>query len=169
MKRLIPSLACLLLLTSISFAGDNLLVPMPATKFWYPPYASEQPDAKSGTFTLDLGKASGKKMAVFEIDLPPGMKPGSKYLFEFVATAKPPSAIIVIVPEADPTGKKSPDGKAAGKSEWGLHNAGKKPRSVEFVFDPDVTPQKLQLFWNDKELPKAPVFEFSGFSLKELD
>lgn len=149
--------------------APNLLAKMPATKFWYPPYSSWQPDASSGTFTLDLKKAAGKDLAVFEIELPAGMEPGVEYLLTFKAKSVPNCDLIVLVPEADPEGKKTPDGNPSAKSDWGMHNGQPKQRSIEFIYDPKVEQQKIQFYWNKQHLAKKGVFTFSDFSLKKLD
>ncbi len=170
MKSLPCLLAALCTLVPLGLhAQENLLDPVPGTKFWYPPYASAQPEVTDGIIEIDLGQAAGAPMAIFEIDLPAEIQPGGQYLFEFDAAAEPNAPIIVVLPEADPTGKTGDDGKAAGRSDWAMHNIGGKKRSIEFVYDPEVNPQKLQFFWLGNIVDQKPTFKVSNLSLTKLD
>lgn len=168
-SRSLLTALCIAPIVTFAQEGENLLSPLTTTKFWYPPHASAQPDTSGDQFTIDLAEAAGAPMAVFEVDLPEGMKPGGQYVFRFTASATPTGPIIVVVPEADPSGKAGDDGKPAGKSDWGMHNTGGKERAVEFIYDPEVNPQKIQFFWNGDIVDQQISYSFSHLGLTSVD
>lgn len=147
-------------------AQDNLWQAPPAVKFWYPPYANEQPEWDGSELELDLGVAAGKPMAVLEIALPAGMKTGERYRFRFEAASNPGAPLIVNAPEPDPD-KAGKDGKQAARSFWAMHGAKAKMRDIVFTYDPDKADggDKLVFFWNGDSVKKAPKWTFSNFTL----
>ena len=150
----------------VAQAQSNLWAAPPAVKFWYPPYANEQPAWDGSELEVDLAAAKGKPMAVLEIALPDGLKTGERYRFTFEASANPGAPLIVNAPDPDPA-KAGKDGKQAARSFWAMHGGKAKKRDVVFTYNPDKADlgDKLVFFWNGDSVNKAPKWSFSNFSL----
>ncbi len=171
MKKILPLVlalftVCLPAAAEEEASSPNLFGGDPDMKFWFPPYAENQPEWVDGIYVVNLGQASGKPMAVVEITLPPGLEEGETYIFSFEVRAKPSSALIVTVPQPDASGKKDNKGNPAPASDWGQCWDAWNTRTVEFDFDVNLS-NKLQFFWNQKEIAKGATFEFKNFSMKK--
>ena len=140
------------------------------TKFWYPPYASAQPQVDGGKITVDLKQAAGKDLAVLELALPAGMTESADYIFSFKAAAQPDGALVVLVPDPHPNGEKENE-KFKPRSDWAMHGAGATQRLIEFVYRPNLVSSgdKITLFWDKSQIDQKTVWTLSDFSLEKAN
>lgn len=152
-------------------SADNLLPATPKTKFWYPPYAKEQPSFNAeGVITVDLKKAAGKNMAVLEIEIPPGtLTAGNLYKVSMAVKATPAAALILNVPEPKPDGSTSGDGSPAANAVWAMAKPQWSMVSAEFLYNPSVNKGGLTLFWNGQYIQAGSVYEFKNISITSVE